>query len=1059
LVISATLLSPAVGLADGLSDFTHPTGCRWGILQSDEAEGSGIAKTSTGYIVSGYQPHPPAGTAGNYGVLWKLTGSGGEVFYEEYEPPAPEVCPVISGGWACTRLHDVSVVPTSGGGEEYAATGYKYHRFTYPDSVDPGITREAYVKSLWLLKTNAGGSELLNIDLGGRFPQQVDPTEPYDIYYTAGNAILPLYDPGTASYDLLLGGYIDNHPYNYGWLLRANQAGVVEWERQDVYQLAGGWEGGVYCAVPAGGGHILGTAQGMIRLDNSGDFSWGYGFGVDCRSVLVDGEGFVGVCGNTLVKLDADGNEIWNRSFPTAVQFVDVMKLADGYAVLGTTTVKGHGSADIWLLRTNADGHRIWDIARGGEHGDLAAGFAFDGGSEPGFVIAGSASYDWNGDSVPERHIWVFKTKAEYVAPVAAFTYSPERIVVEQPVTFDASGSRDPDGTVAVYSWDFGDGQTDKVSGAHPPAHRYDTPGDYTVTLTVIDNEDVETTVSHTVSVAGLYVQWERTFDNTRYGNTRCDPPLTSVPNEVFGNDMVMTDDGGFAIAGYSAFCHPMGAGHRYDPWLFKTDERGMFLWEQDFVGFGGGDALHAGAAVALAKTTDGLILTGFTGWTIGNPWPDDKDLWVSKTAADGTPQWFRTFGGDYADEGRGVATLEDGFLIAGYRFSGLYSPANSRAWLFRLDATGNEVPGESTVFSEEGLFFNTIEPLGGGGFLLTGGYDILYGYGMLPLFSVNQDGSVNWLETWEPEDASALYNTGHWVARAADGGFVVGGAIADNMCLMKTDEAGNDDWRHVFDEDFDFIYDDIEAIFSGVVTADGGYLLGGMYHETRMDYDFHLIRLDAAGNEKWRWIPNTGPDAYPYEYPRAIVALADGSYVVMVTRWQHWTGDPSDVWLVKVGPSPDPIAAFEADYLFGPLSGPAPLLVRFRDMSSSGSPPYTYAWEFGDGTGSTEQNPVKTYNTAGVYTVRLTVTDAGGRSDTYERISYVRVGGSELPGDVDGDCDVDGLDTALLAAAFGSRPGDLNWNANADFNEDRVIDEADLAVLAEDLGEVCEEG
>lgn len=1059
LVISATLLSPALGLADGLSDFTDPTGCLWGALQSDEADGSGIAKASGGYIVSGYQPHPPAGTAGNYGVLWKLTGSGTEVFYEEYAPPAPELCPEVSGGRACTRLHDVAVVPTASGGEEYAATGYKYHRFTYPDPANPSDTLDEYVKSLWLLRTDAGGVELLNTDLGGRFPQQVDPTQPYDIYYTAGNTLLPVYDPGTVSYDLLVGGYIDNHLYNYGWLLRVDPAGVVEWERRDVYQLAGGWEGGVYCAIPAGGGHILGTAQGIIKLDNSGDFSWAYGSGVHCRSVLADGDCFVGVCGNNFVRLDADGNEIWIRSFPTAVEFVDVMKLADGYAVLGTTTAKGHGGADIWLLRTNADGHRIWDIARGGENGDLAAGFVFEGGSEPGFVIAGSASYDWAGDGLPERHIWVFKTKGEYVPPVAAFTYSPDRVMVEQPVTFDASGSYDPDGTIYIYRWDFGDGETDGASGAHPPPHPYDTPGIYTVTLTVIDNEDVETTVSETINVEALHIQWERIFDNTRYGNTRCDPPLPSIPDQVFGNDMVMTEDNGFAVAGYSAFCHQIGAGFRPDPWLFKTDERGMFLWEQDFVGFGGGDDVHAGAAVALAKTADGLVLTGFTGWTIGNPWPDDKDLWAAKTAPDGTPQWFRTYGSeDYADEGRGVAPLDDGFLIAGYQFSGPYSNSvNSRGWLLKLDEDGNEVAEGSAIYPEGGLFFNTIEPLGSGGFLLTGGYDILYGHGMLPLFHVNEDGSVNWAATWEPDYSYAMYNTGYWAAQAGDGGFVAGGSLADNMCLVKADAAGDDDWRHVFDEDISGVYDDIEAIFSGVVTADGGYLLGGMYHETHMtDYDFHLIRLDAAGNEKWRWIPNPGPDPYPYEYPRAIIALADGSYVVMVTRWQDWTGVPSDVWLVKLGPSLDPIAAFEADYLFGPLSGPAPLEVQFKDMSSSGTPPYTFAWEFGDGTGSSEQNPVKTYNTAGVYTVRLTITDAGGRADTYERASYITVGCSRLPGDVDADCDVDGLDTALLAAAMGATSGDSNWNANADFNEDGVIDDADLAILADHLGETC---
>jgi PKD repeat protein len=58
-----------------------------------------------------------------------------------------------------------------------------------------------------------------------------------------------------------------------------------------------------------------------------------------------------------------------------------------------------------------------------------------------------------------------------------------------QPTGFDGTGSVDTDGDVAQYSWDFGDGTT-LPDGGPIPNHIYDSPGTFTATLTVIDDED-----------------------------------------------------------------------------------------------------------------------------------------------------------------------------------------------------------------------------------------------------------------------------------------------------------------------------------------------------------------------------------------------------------------------------------------------------------------------------------------------------------------------------------------------------------------------------------------
>ncbi len=65
----------------------------------------------------------------------------------------------------------------------------------------------------------------------------------------------------------------------------------------------------------------------------------------------------------------------------------------------------------------------------------------------------------------------------------------------------------------------------------------------------------------------------------------------------------------------------------------------------------------------------------------------------------------------------------------------------------------------------------------------------------------------------------------------------------------------------------------------------------------------------------------------------------------------------------------------------FSAYTNPGTLVVNFTNLSSGSS---MYSWNFGDGGSSTLQNPVHTYNQAGVYTTCLTISNANGCSDTY---------------------------------------------------------------------------
>lgn len=66
-----------------------------------------------------------------------------------------------------------------------------------------------------------------------------------------------------------------------------------------------------------------------------------------------------------------------------------------------------------------------------------------------------------------------------------------------QDCSFDGGGSTDPDGSIAKYEWNFGDGQTG--TGANVD-HHYE-PGTYTVKLTVTDSQGLKSTTSIEVTV------------------------------------------------------------------------------------------------------------------------------------------------------------------------------------------------------------------------------------------------------------------------------------------------------------------------------------------------------------------------------------------------------------------------------------------------------------------------------------------------------------------------------------------------------------------------------
>ena len=325
-----------------------------------------------------------------------------------------------------------------------------------------------------------------------------------------------------------------------------------------------------------------------------------------------------------LLKTDSMGNKQWGKTFGgnnDDYAFI-VKQISDGgYIIVGRTASFSTGDSDIWLIKIDSNGNKLWDKLFGSSEYN-------EGGtdiikiSDDGYIIL--AYKQLVDDQDYQNSIWVIKT--------------------------DINGNLE---------WDKTFSKENPRKGLSGRIIQELDDGGYIIA------GDIRTIISRHCDLYLLKInsegilQWEKSFDKNDYeycysfdktsdgdfiilGNTYEEDPLwydvwllkTNSEGELlwdktyggngydWGNSVQMTTDGGFIIGGY------MYTSPGTDGFLLKTNDAGEQEWFKRY------RKTQYNIIESARQTTDGGYI--FTGDTDEVPLPLRTDVWLVKTDENG---------------------------------------------------------------------------------------------------------------------------------------------------------------------------------------------------------------------------------------------------------------------------------------------------------------------------------------------------------------------------------------------------------------------------------------
>ena len=320
---------------------------------------------------------------------------------------------------------------------------------------------------------------------------------------------------------------------------------LAGWTR--TYGGSSGDEGNSVAQTSDGGYIVAGTTESfgagsgdvyLVKTAGLGDTIWtrtygGSGYDKGWSVAQTSDGGYI-VAGEThsfgagysdvyLVKTDAVGDTIWTRTYGGSDDDFgfSVAQTSDGgYIVAGTYAYGWEaGTADVYLVKTDAVGDTIWTRTYGGSDDDY--GYSVAKTSDGGYIVAGIYDYDWETETCD-----VYLVKTDSVGDtIWTRTYGGS----DYDEGFSVAQTSDGGYIVAGKTRSFGAGSGD---------------------VYLVKTDAVGDTI------------WTRTYGGS---------------DDEWGKSVAQTSDGGYIVAGYTG---SFGAGH-YDVYLVKTDSLGYTAIEE----------------------------------------------------------------------------------------------------------------------------------------------------------------------------------------------------------------------------------------------------------------------------------------------------------------------------------------------------------------------------------------------------------------------------------------------------------------------------------------------
>jgi len=391
--------------------------------------------------------------------------------------------------------------------------------------------------------------------------------------------------------------------------------------------------------------------------------------------------------------------------------------------------------------------------------------------------------------------------------------------------------------------------------------------------------------------------------------HTQTSPPSDTLPatspspsfckaiggeNPDWGNSIIQTSDGGYAIAGRT---YSFGAGLS-DVYVVKLDSNGNLQWTKTIGG------PHHEEGTSLIQTSDGgYAIAGSTKSFGAGEW----DVYVVKLDANGNLQWTKTIGGEETDVCNSlIHTSDGGYAIAGYTIS--FGAEYPDVYVVKLDANGN-LQWTKTI---GGPYYDRGESLiqtSDGGYAIAG-YTESFGAGLSDVYVVKLDanGNLQWTKTI----GGKIWERGRSLIQTSDGGYAIAGTLYPfeaegwDVYVVKLDANGNLQWTKTIGGP------KREWGFSLIQASDGGYAITGITSSDELaayfgpaEADVYVVKLDANGNLQWTKTIG-GPE---HDRGLSLIQTSDGGYAIAGSTQSFGAGE-WDIYVVKLDKNGDACCA-----------------------------------------------------------------------------------------------------------------------------------------------------